>query len=180
MYHYTLYVTFYPGGLRPDRRARCFSASAGEHGKTLWTGQRGTEKYDKEFKKSKQSYGKQVIAFVKLTCLFCKASAPRRSIDLIFFCKVISATSDVLFVLTLFFQLLVSILEVLGHLWRAFGPSERPVRFWTSFLRSFFDFWSALGAQEAPKGAPRSAKATKMVPKVIQKGAKSDFERVFF
>ena len=44
----------------------------------------------------------------------------------------------------------------------------------------FFDFWNALGAQEAPKGAPRSAKATKMVPKVIQKGAKSDFERVFF
>ena len=33
----------YPGGLRPDRRARCFSAGAGEHGKTLWTGQRGPE-----------------------------------------------------------------------------------------------------------------------------------------
>ena len=36
-----------------------------------------------------------------------------------------------------------------------------------------------MGAQEAPKGAPRSAKATKMVPKVMQKGAKSDFE-IFF
>ena len=45
---------------------------------------------------------------------------------------------------------------------------------------SFFDFWSALGAQEAPKGGPRSAKATKKVPKVVQKGAKSDLERLFF
>ena len=129
---------------------------------------------------SKQSYEKRVISFVKLACLFCKASARRRSIDLIFFCKVSSSTSDFLFILSLFFELLASILEVLGHLWRAFGPSERPVRFRTSFLRSFFDFWSALGAQEAPKGAPRSAKATKMVPKVVQKGAKSDLERLFF
>ena len=37
-----------------------------------------------------------------------------------------------------------------------------------------------MGAQEAPKGAPRSAKATKMVPKVVQKGAKSELERQFF
>ena len=142
----------YPGGLRPDRRARCFSASAGEHGKTLWIGQRGPESATKNLENSKQSYEKRVISFVKLACLFCKASA----------------------------RTLGSILEVLGHLWRSCGPSERPGRFWTSFLGSFFDFWSALGAQEAPKGAPRNAKVTKMVPKVIQKGAKSDFERVFF
>ena len=175
-----VYMCIYPGGLRPDRRARCFSASAGEHGKTLWTGQRGPESATKNLENSKQRYEKLVISFVKLACLFCKASARRRSIDLKFFCKVSSSTSDFLFILSLFFELLAFILEVLGHLWRAFGPSERPVRFWTSFLRSFFDFWSALGAQEAPKGAPRSAKATKMVPKVVQKGAKSDLERVFF
>ena len=138
------------------------------------------ERATENLENSKQSYEKRVISFVKLACWFCKASARRRSIDLIFFCKVSSSTSDFLFILSLFFELLASILEVLGHLWRAFGPSERPVRFRTSFLRSFFDFWSALGAQEAPKGAPRSAKATKMVPKVIQKGAKNELEKLFF
>ena len=44
---------------------------------------------------------------------------------------------------------------------------------------AFFYSWSALGDQEAPKGCPRNAKAIKMVPKVVQKGAKSDLERVF-
>ena len=50
IYNIYIYIRYYPGGLRPDRRARCFSASAGEHGKTLWTGQRGTRKCDREFR----------------------------------------------------------------------------------------------------------------------------------
>ena len=86
----------YPGGLRPDHRARCFSASAGEHGTGLWTGQRGPESATKNLENSKQRYEKLVISFVKLACLFCKASARRRSSDLIFFCKVSSSTSDFL------------------------------------------------------------------------------------
>ena len=74
----------------------------------------------------------------------------------------------------------MSIFEVLGLLWRPFGPSGRRGLFRTSFVFSFFDFWSALGAQRAPKGAPKSAKATKMMPKVFPKGSKSDPESVFF
>ena len=61
-------------------------------------------------------------------------------------------------------------LEGLGRLWRPFGPSGRPGRFRTSFFHSFFDFWIALGAQGTPKGTPRSAKATEMVPKVLPTG----------
>ena len=64
-------------------------------------------------------------------------------------------------------------MEVLGCLWRPLGPLERPGQFRTSFYLSFSYFSSALGAQAAPKGAPRSAKATKMMPKVIQKASKS-------
>ena len=37
-----------------------------------------------------------------------------------------------------------------------------------------------MGAQAAPKGAPRNAKATKMVPKVVQKASKSALKRLFF
>ena len=62
----------------------------------------GPESAIENLENSKQSYEKHVISFVKLACLFCKASARRRSIDLKFFCKVSSSTSDFLFILSLF------------------------------------------------------------------------------
>ena len=106
--------------------------------------------------------------------------APLISISPIFSCKVDRWTYVFFIIFGNFFKFEGSIWEVLGRLWCSFGPSGRPGRFRTSFYRSFCDFRSAVGAQAAPKGAPRSAKATKMVPKVIQKGAKSDLERLFF
>ena len=106
--------------------------------------------------------------------------APLISINPIFSCKVDRWTYVYFSIFYNSFKFEGSILEVLGRLWRSFGPSERPGRFWTSVFRSFFDFWSAWGTQEAPKGAPRSAKAAKMVSKVVQKGAKSELERLFF
>ena len=48
----------------------------------------GPESATENLENSKQSYEKRVISFVKLACLFCKASARRRSIDLIFSVKL--------------------------------------------------------------------------------------------
>ena len=121
----------------------------------------GPESATENLENSKQSYEKRVISFVKLACLFCKASARRRSIDLIFFCKVSSSTSDVLFILSLFFNFWRLFWKSWGTFGALLAPRSAQCDSGPNFCALFSTFgalWAPRKCQKEPQGAQRRPK----------------------
>ena len=78
------------------------------------------------------------------------------------------------------FDLRGSILEPTGRLWRPFGPSGRPRRFRTSFVRSFFGLWAPFWRPWGAQASPREPKGAQLAPKVSPKVSKSDPKSCIF